>query len=74
MINFGETKAAGEVFFHPKDNATSEDDGYMMSFVYDWETRKSEFVMWDAKTMDPTPVMRAETNERVPNGFHTFFV
>jgi carotenoid cleavage dioxygenase-like enzyme len=45
-----------------------------MSFVYDWETNKSEFVMWDAKTMDNKPILRADCNLRVPNGFHTFFV
>jgi len=60
-LNFGATKTAGEVFFSPRDGATEEDDGYCMSFVYDWATKKSEFVMWDAKTMDETPVLRAET-------------
>jgi len=73
-INFGETKAAGEVYFHRRDNAKSEDDGYCMSFVYDTATDKSEFVMWDAKTMDPTPVLRTSCKARVPHGFHTFFV
>ena len=73
-INFGETKVAGEVFFHKRDNAQSEDDGYCMSFVYDYETDKSEFVMWDAKTMDSTPVLRTSCKARVPHGFHTYFV
>ena len=45
-----------------------------MSFVFDCTNGKSEFVMWDAKTMDNKPVLRAQTQERVPNGFHTFFV
>jgi len=62
------------VFFSPRDNATDEDDGYCMCFVYDWQTQTSEFVMWDAKTMDSRPVLQARTNERVPNGIHTFFV
>lgn len=61
LVEIGETKSAGEVFFHKKDNATSEDDGYLMSFVYDYATDTSEFVMWDAKTMDDTPILRAET-------------
>ena len=73
-IDFGETKSAGEVFYHKRDNAESEDDGYLMSFVYDCTTEKSEFVMWDAKTMDNQPVVRAQTDVRVPNGFHTYFV
>jgi len=73
-INFGPNKAAGEVFFHKKDNPKSEDDGYLMSFVYDWEKKTSEFVMWDAKTMADDPVFSAPTQARVPHGFHTFFV
>lgn len=73
-INFGPNKAAGEVFFHKKDNPKSEDDGYLMSFVYDWEKKTSEFVMWDAKTMADEPVFSAPTQARVPHGFHTFFV
>ena len=73
-IKFGPTKAAGEVFFHKKENAQSEDDGYLMSFVYDWETKTSEFVMWDALSMSEEPVFVAPTKVRVPNGFHSIFV
>ena len=47
-VKFGDTKTAGEVFFQKRDNATSEDDGYVMTFVYDWEKRSSSFMMWDA--------------------------
>jgi len=76
-IDFGETKTSGEVFYHKKDESdpfTDEDNGYLMCFVWDYKTEKSEFVMWDAKTMDNTPVLRAGCDTRVPNGFHTFFV
>jgi len=73
-MNFGDTKTSGEVFFSPRDNATEEDDGYCMAFVYDWKTEKTEFVMWDAKTMNETPYLQAETTVRDPNGFHFFFV
>ena len=74
-IKFGQNKTAGEVFFSPRDGADrAEDDGYCMTFVFDWKTSKSEFVMWDAKTMDHTPVMRTQTKQRVPNGFHSLFV
>jgi carotenoid cleavage dioxygenase-like enzyme len=45
-----------------------------MTFLYDWETKKSEFVMWDAKTMSDQAVVRAPMNKHVPNGFHTTFV
>jgi carotenoid cleavage dioxygenase-like enzyme len=73
-IKFGENKSAGEVFFQKRDNAISEDDGYLMTFVYDWVQNKSEFMMWDAKTMEPQPVVTANIKTRVPNGFHTTFV
>jgi carotenoid cleavage dioxygenase-like enzyme len=45
-----------------------------MSFVYDWKTKSSEIVMWDALTMDDEPVFRAATKARVPHGFHSYFV
>lgn len=73
-VDFGETKSAGEVFFNKRDNAKSEDDGYLMSFVYDYKTEKSDFIMWDALTMDNEPVLSAATKSRVPNGFHGIFI
>ena len=45
-----------------------------MTFVYDWVNNKSEFMMWDAKTMQKKPVVSAAIKTRVPNGFHTTFV
>ena len=73
-IAFGKNKTGGEVFFQKKDNARTEDDGYLMTFVYDWVTGKSQFMIWDAKSMNEVPVMAANINVRVPNGFHTTFV
>lgn len=73
-IPFGPTKSSGEVFFHKRENASSEDDGYLMAFVYNWKTEKSEFVMWDAKTMSTEPILIAPTQKRVPNGFHSIFI
>jgi len=72
MIKFGENKSGGEVFFQKRDNATDEDDGYLMTFVYDWANNQSEFMMWDAKTMEH--VVSANIKTRVPNGFHSTFV
>ena len=43
-----------------------------MTFVYDPATNKTEFCMWDAKTTEL--VMKANTRERVPHGFHGTFV
>lgn len=59
----------GEPVFVPSDTAASEDDGYLMTFVYDAESDASRFVVLDATTMDPTPVASVEL-PRIPFGFH----
>lgn len=43
-IDFKETESAGEVFYYKRDGSdphTDEDNGYLMSFVYDYKTDKS---------------------------------
>jgi carotenoid cleavage dioxygenase-like enzyme len=45
-----------------------------MTFLYDWKTKTSDFVLWDAKTMSDEPVLVTPTKMRVPNGFHSIFV
>jgi len=58
-IDFGENVRGGEVFFQEREGATTEDDGYLMTYMYDMRTESSYFEMWDAKTMSETPVLRA---------------
>lgn len=55
-----------------RDNAQAEDDGYLMTFVYDPHSESTEFCVWDAQTFEP--VMKAATKERVPHGFHGTWV
>jgi carotenoid cleavage dioxygenase len=55
--------------FAPREGGKSEDDGYLMTFVYDAATDSSRFVVMDAKTMDRTPVASVEL-PRIPSGFH----
>ena len=40
-----------------------------MTYVHDVHSNQSEFVVYDAKTMDPTPVARVQLPQRVPYGF-----
>jgi carotenoid cleavage dioxygenase len=61
---------AAEPFFVPRDAAESEDDGYLMTYVYDESTTTSEFVIFDAKTMGTEPIARIHLPVRVPYGFH----
>ncbi len=68
-IEFGRGRVCGEAVFAPSADPKSEDDGYLMTFVYDAHTDSSRFVIMDAATMDDEPVASIEL-PRVPDGFH----
>jgi carotenoid cleavage dioxygenase-like enzyme len=65
----GQGRLPGEPVFVPADGATAEDDGYLMTYVYDAESDSSEFIVLDAATMDQTPVASIDL-PRIPFGFH----
>ena len=69
QIELGRGRVGGESVFAPSASPTSEDDGYLMTYVYDAQSDTSSFVIMDAKTMDNTPVASIDL-PRVPNGFH----
>ena len=68
-IEFGRGRMGGEAVFVPSAYPKSEDDGYLMTYMYDASTDKSSFVIMDAATMDNTPVASIDL-PRIPNGFH----
>ena len=68
-IDLGKGCMPGEPVFVPAEGATDEDDGYLMTFVYDSSTDASRFVVLDAKTMDATPIGSVDL-PRIPFGFH----
>ena len=45
-----------------------------MTTIYNWETDKSSFVLWDAKNSSGLKLLEVELKNRVPNGFHGLFV
>lgn len=69
QVEVGKGRLPGESSFVPRDGATSEDDGYLMTYVYDANTDSSEFVIYDAATMSNDPVATVAL-PRVPFGFH----
>ena len=68
-IEFGKGRVGGEPVFAAASGAKSEDDGYLMTYVYDASTDASELVVFDASTMSSTPVASVQL-PRVPSGFH----
>ena len=63
-------RTGSEAVFVPAAGATSEDDGYLMSYVYDPSDGKSEMVIMDASNIANEPVARIHLPARVPAGFH----
>ena len=65
-----------EAGFAPRDNASSEDDGYLVMFVWNPKTEQSEVQIFDAKEsrMTQGPVARVLLPRRVPHGFHATYV
>jgi len=72
-IEFGRGRVGGEPVFAPAAGAQHEDDGYLMTFVYDAERNASEFVIHDAASMDSEPLARVLL-PRIPSGFHGSWV
>ncbi|EHA8588345.1 Carotenoid 9,10(9',10')-cleavage dioxygenase [Cocos nucifera] len=76
IFELGPGRFGSEAIFVPRQPGitSEEDDGYLIFFVHDENTRKSEVNVIDAKTMSADPVAVVELPNRVPYGFHAFFV
>ncbi|XP_078436385.1 carotenoid 9,10(9',10')-cleavage dioxygenase-like [Wolffia australiana] len=76
IFELGPGRFGSEAVFVPRQHGVSsdEDDGYLIFFVYDESTGKSEVTVLDAKTLSPDPVAVVELPKRVPYGFHGIFM
>jgi carotenoid cleavage dioxygenase len=68
--DFGRGRTPGEFVFVPSDGATSEDDGWLMGYVYDAAVDRSDLVILDAHEFTAPPVATVHLPVRVPYGFH----
>lgn len=71
---FGARRWGSEAPFAPRPDTGIEDDGYVVSFVHDEETDRSEVVVLDAADLAAGPVARVLLPARVPLGFHATWV
>ncbi len=67
---FADGRTGSEASFIPAKNGKDEDDGYLMTFVYDASEDQSELVILNAKEMADEPLARIHLPVRVPTGFH----
>jgi carotenoid cleavage dioxygenase len=68
--DFGAGRAAGEGVFVPRSEAAAEDDGWVMSLVYDAGSDRSDLVILDAQDFAGGAVATIHLPRRVPFGFH----
>ncbi|MGZ6997280.1 MAG: carotenoid oxygenase family protein [Acidimicrobiia bacterium] len=70
----GPTVHSGEWLFVPAGDGDADDAGYLMTYVYDDRTGRSQLVVVDATDVTRGPVARVTLPQRVPYGFHGTWV
>ena len=59
--------------FAPRDGATEEDDGYLVSFVTNLRSGRGECAIFDAGDITRGPIARVILPQQVPTGTHAFW-
>ena len=67
---FGPGRWGTEAAFAPREGATAEDDGYVILFVTDTHTQRTDVEVLDARDITAGPICRLHLPVRVPLGFH----
>ena len=67
---YGPGAMTAEPVFVRRPNARTEDDGWILSYVYDPERNVSDVVILDAQDFAGEPIASIELPVRVPFGFH----
>lgn len=70
LHDFGPGRQTGEVVFVPRGEDSAEDDGWLLSYVYDAATDRSDVVILHAQDFTGAPVATVHLPQRVPFGFH----
>jgi carotenoid cleavage dioxygenase len=68
--DFGLSHLPGEVVFVPRQPDAAEDDGWLLSFVYDLAEDTGTLTILDASALGREPVAVIDLPARVPLGFH----
>ena len=68
--DFGPGRATMEPVFVARNGGVAEDDGWILSYVFDDNTNKTDVVILDARNFEGPPVATVQLPVRVPYGFH----
>ncbi len=72
--DFGSATWPGEPVFVPRAADAAEDDGFVMTVVYDGPTDRSYLAILDARNLGGTPLAKVRLPHPMPVGFHGNFV
>ncbi|MFC0529844.1 carotenoid oxygenase family protein [Phytohabitans kaempferiae] len=72
--DFGPSCETGEAVFVPRGPLSAEDDGWLLTYVYDARTDRSRVVVLDAGDFTGPPVAVVHLPVRVPSGFHVNWI
>jgi carotenoid cleavage dioxygenase len=70
----GPHRYGGEGVFVPREGASAEDDGWVVTYVHDEISEAAEMVVVSAQDISAKPVARVLIPARVPYGFHATWV
>jgi carotenoid cleavage dioxygenase len=74
-VSYGPRSNSGEAVFVPDpDRPGDEDGGWLLSFVYDFDTDTSRIAVVDAQDLASGPIASVLLPVRVPLGFHATWV
>ncbi|HEY9709126.1 MAG TPA: carotenoid oxygenase family protein [Oculatellaceae cyanobacterium] len=59
-----------EPIFVPRPDATDEDDGWVLTLVYDASKHRSDVVILDGRDLNKGPVARLHLKHHIPYGLH----
>ena len=74
VVELGVGREGSEAVFVQDPAGTREDDGWLLAYVYDQSSDRSELLILDAGSMSEEPVARVMLPVRVPMGFHGSWV
>jgi len=60
----------GEPIFVPRPDATQENDGWVLTLVYDAHQHRSDLVILDGRDLNREPIARLHLKHHVPYGLH----
>ncbi len=74
LHEFGRGRFGGDSAFAPRPGAAAEDDGWLLTMVWDAVAKQSELLIIDAQNFTSEPVARILMPQRVPYGFHATWI